>query len=475
MESNSALTLASFAAETTYADLPAEVVHEVKRMLLDVIGCALGAVSVAKGRLAIRFARETGGRAEASIIGTADRVGMGAATFANAELMHALDYCPLLPPGHITPFVTAAPLAAAEAQEASGRTLILAVAMAHEVASRIGLSLDAMRAQAGGKLGQTWGLGFNTFGAAAGVGKVIGLDAAAMNDAFGLAGYYSPVPSHNKSLNTTAGGGLSKYGPAGWIAQGGLTAARLASLGYEADRSVLDGAYGYWAMAGSKDCQFERITAGLGEDWNVLRVLYKAWPSCGLFQSPLGAFTELIEAHGLKPEEIDRVSILNEAQGQLPRFQTEVNNHVDSQNNLAFNIAVVAHRIRPGARWQSDEVLGHPGIRALASKVSVEAYARAEETRKLELEVERLPYIDRRPCVVEVAARGKVLRQEAEHARWLSRRHTQFCASDADLADKFRSNVAEVLSPQQAERAIDKIMSLDRLASVSLPMADLVL
>ena len=47
---------------------------------------------------------------------------------------------------------------------------------------------------------------------------------------FGLAGYCSPVPSHNKSLNTTAGGGLSKYGPAGWTAQGGVTAAMLASI-----------------------------------------------------------------------------------------------------------------------------------------------------------------------------------------------------------------------------------------------------
>jgi 2-methylcitrate dehydratase PrpD len=152
-----------------------------------------------------------------------------------------------------------------------------------------------------------------------------------------------------------------------------------------------------------------------------------------------------------------------------------VNNHVDSQNSLAFNIAVVAHRIRPGARWQSDEVLNHPGIRALAAKVSVKAYAKAEETRKQELEVERLPYIDRRPCVVEVVARGKVLRKEADHARWLSHRNEKFRANDADLVDKFRSNVAETLSPQKTERAIDKIMNLDKIASVSLSMADLVL
>ena len=474
MEANTASTLASYASNARFDDLPPAVVHETKRILLDVTGCALGALDVAKGKLAVRFARDTGGRPEASILGTSDKVGIGVAAFANAELMHGLDFCPLLPPGHISPFVTAAPLAAAEARQASGKSLILAVAMAHEVASRIGVSLDAMRAKAGGTLSRTWGLGFNTFGAAAGVGKVLGLNAAAMNDAFGLAGYCSPVPSHNKSLNTTAGGGLSKYGPAGWTAQGGVTAAMLASIGYEADRSVLDGEYGYWAMAGSKDCKFEKITAGLGSEWNLLRVMYKAWPCCGLFQSPLGAFTDLVTEHGLRPEEIKRVSILNEAQGQLPRFRTTIGNHVDAQNNLAYSIAVVAHRIPPGPRWQSDDVMSLPGVRDLMGKVSVESYAKAEETRLQELNVEGRPYIDKRPCLVEVEARGRTFTKEADYAKWLSQSNPAYRATDADLVDKFRANATDALGAQKTDRAIDKIMNLDKLGSASLLMAELV-
>jgi 2-methylcitrate dehydratase PrpD len=474
LEANTALTLASFASKAEYDHLPSEVVHETKRILLDVIGCALGAHGVAKGKLAVRFARETGGQPEASILGTSDKVGMGAAAFANAELMHGLDYCPLLPPGHISPFITAAPLAAAQARQASGKSLLLAVAMAHEVASRIGVSLDAMRAKEGGMLSQTWGLGFNTFGAAAGVGVVLGLGATAMNDAFGLAGYLSPVPSHNKSLNTTAGGGLSKYGPAGWTAQGGVTSAMLASIGYEGDRSVLDGEYGYWAMAGSKDCRVKSITAGLGSDWNLLRVMYKRWPCCGLFQSPLGAFADLVEEHGLRPDEIEHVSILNEGQGQLPRFRTMIGNHVDAQNSLAYGIAVVAHGIPSGPRWQSDEVMNLPGVRALMGKVSVESYAKAERTRHQELTVEGRPYIDKRPCLIDVAARGTTFKKEADYAKWLSQSNPAYRATDADLVDKFRANATDALGAQKADRAIDKIMTLDQLGSASVLLAELV-
>jgi len=38
-------TLAKFIAKTTFEDLPNKVIHEVKRNLLDTIGCALGGLA----------------------------------------------------------------------------------------------------------------------------------------------------------------------------------------------------------------------------------------------------------------------------------------------------------------------------------------------------------------------------------------------------------------------------------------------
>ena len=474
MNTNYSITLAGFAAQTGYDDLPAAVVNETKRILLDIVGCAIGSTALAKGRLSIQFARATGGPPEASILGASGKVGIGAAAFANGELMHSMDFCALLPPGHVSPFVTAAPLAVAEAKHASGQTLILAVALAHEIASRVGVSLDAMRAH-GATMAKVWGLGFNAFGAAAGVAKILGLDSVAMNDAFGLAGYYAPVPSHNKSLYTTAGGGLAKYGPAGWTAQAGVTTAVLASMGYEGDRSVLDGDSGFWAMTASKGCNFEKMVAGLGSDWYLMRTLYKRYPTCGIFHSPLGAFSALIDEHALNPEEIESIVILNEGQGRMPRFHTGIANHVDTQNSLEFNIAVAAHRIPPGPRWQCDEVMGHPGVRALMRKVTVEPYTRAEEARQHELNVEGRPYIDKRPCLVRVRSRGRDFVKEADYAYWLSHGNPAYRATDENLAAKFRANASETLGAQKTERAIDTIMNLDKLASVADLTADLVL
>lgn len=459
--------LANFVAKTNFEDLPHEVVHETKRLLLDILGCAVGSPGLDKGRIAVDFATGAGGPSEATILGTRRKVAAGNAAFANGELMHALDYCPLMPPNHITAFVTPAPLAVAEARGASGRALILAVALAHEVASRVGLSLDSMRAKQGGHVAPTWGLGFDQFGAAAGAAKILDLDASAMTDALGLAGYFAPVPSHNKYLLTPEGGGLAKYGPAGWVAQGGVTTAVLASMGYQGDRSILDGEFGFWAMAGSDTRDLEKITAGLGERWNLLRVTYKRWPCCGVFQSPLGAFTRLVAENDLKADEIEHVLAKNEPHGGLPRFAyPEIRHHVDAQSNLPYNLALVAHRVPVSADWQSAKHIDNPRIRVFMNKVSVEPYARAEETRQQELDIEKRSYIERRPSSVKVRARRQDFIETVEYASWLSLENPDYRATDQDLMEKFRANVSETLDPRSTDLALQKILTLDDLENV---------
>jgi 2-methylcitrate dehydratase PrpD len=415
------------------------------------------------------MARQIGGRPEATILGTGDRVAAPIAAFANAETMHALDYCPLLPPNHITALVTPAPLALAEARAASGKDLILAIALAHEIASRVGQSLEGLRARKDGHVAPTWGLGFDAFGATAGAAKIMQLDDAAMADALGLAGYFAPVPSHNRFLLTPHGGGLAKYGPAGWTAQGGVTTAALASMGYQGDRTVLEGESGFWTMTGSATCDLEKVTAKLGDAWNILRVTYKAWPCCGIFQSPLGAFTRLIAEHDIAPEAIERIVIRNEGHGGLPRmFYPEIEHHVDAQSSLPYNIALAAYRVDVSAAWQKDRYLRDPAIRALMKRITVEPYPLADEMRHQELVVERRPYIERRPCSVQVFARGQSFTQTAEYAKWLAVDNAEFRATDEDLADKFRANAADALAPPQVEKAIDRIMNLERLDTAQL-------
>jgi len=62
--------LARFAAEMSYDELPASVVRQTKRLILDSVGCALGGLATKKGEYALALARGLGGPPEASLIGT---------------------------------------------------------------------------------------------------------------------------------------------------------------------------------------------------------------------------------------------------------------------------------------------------------------------------------------------------------------------------------------------------------------------
>jgi 2-methylcitrate dehydratase PrpD len=362
----------------------------------------------------------------------------------------------------------------AESRKASGKALIVAVALAHEVASRVGLSLAAMRVAAGG-IAPSWGLSFDEFGAAVGAAKILNLSEEAISDALGLAGYFAPVPSHNKFLATPEGGGMAKYGPAGWTAQGGVTAAVLASMGYQGDRTVLDGPSGFSAMVGSEQFDADRVTEGLGSQWNILRVMYKRWPCAGNFQAPLGAFTKLVEEHDLKPEEIEGIHVENEAFAMLPRFQfDQLRHNVDTQTNLAYLLSVAAHRVKISSAWQSKEVRETPSVRELMLKVAIEAYPRADETRHQELVVEGREYIERRPCLIRVRARGTEFTQGAEYAYWLAAENEDYRASDEDLAEKFAANAGASLPPARLGSAMHKIMHLEELDCVSTLFHELV-
>ena len=146
-------SLAGFVAATRFDDLPADVVHESKRILVDSLGCAVAGIDDKKGRIAVEFAGMLGGVDEtATIFGSARRSSVFGAAFANGELINALDFDAVLPPGHVSPYVLPGALAVAEAGGVAGAQLLLAVALSHELSNRVGKGMDYIRDTIDGRI-----------------------------------------------------------------------------------------------------------------------------------------------------------------------------------------------------------------------------------------------------------------------------------------------------------------------------------
>lgn len=463
--------LAEFAAGLRIEDLPEEVVREAKRLILDTVGCGLGGHFVEKGQIAVKFAQLSGGVEQASILGRPGKVPVALAAFANGDLMNALDWNALLPPSHVPPYVIAPALAMAEASGSSGREMIAAVVAGLEVAGRVGTSLGGLRATPGGFPRRVWGISSNQIGATAAAGNVIGLDADRMQHALGLSAYHAPLPTHAK-YNYTKAAGYAKFGPSGWMAQGGIVTAQLAQMGYRGDTSFLEGENGFWAMNGAPSWDGNDMLHQIGCNWVFLNSAYKYWPTCGFYQTPLDLFTTLIEEHQFQPEEIDHVIYQIERFASITKYITsEPKDHVEAAASGPYVIAVAAHRIPRGPRWQAQAIIEDPRICAFMKRVRHEVYPRSEDLRKQDLEVEGRPYLSHRPARVVITARGRSFEASADYANWLSIGVEAYRPTDDGLAQKFRLNADGILSEAQVDDAIDAIMQLEKLNELSGLMA----
>ncbi len=232
--------LATF-TQTRYEDLPPAVIEESRRLLLDSIGAALAAVDSPKGRIGIDYGCLTGATGKATVIGTPHKLNIFGAAFANAELINALDMDAILPPGHVTPYVLPGALAVAEERGMSGKDLIRAIAVSHEMSWRLGKAMDYLRDTKDGKVAtpHVYGYSSTVFGATAAIAMLQGQSEERMAHALGIAGCISPVNAQMAWFDHAPSSTI-KYLLGGTLTQAAMTAAHMAALGHRGDVMVLD-------------------------------------------------------------------------------------------------------------------------------------------------------------------------------------------------------------------------------------------
>ncbi|UCG66603.1 MAG: MmgE/PrpD family protein [Deltaproteobacteria bacterium] len=443
--------IADFAVKTNYEDLPPYAVRETKRLLLDTMGCAIGGLSTQKGKIAIDLARLLKGPAEATILGTGDKVSGASSAFAAGELINALDYEALLsPPDHATPYVLPAPLAIGEMKRVSGKELIIATAVAHELATRIGSSLIFGRRFAvelperGAVMSlPTPGYGLCSFAGAAAGGRLLGLSADQIAHAMGIAGYVAPVPMLTK-FATTVPVSLGKYLSAGFLSQAQVLAILSAHMGYTGDTQVLDSDYGFWRAFGCDGWKPEYITQGLGQVWHFPeRIFYKTFPCCGAMQNTLAHFHSIITQNDLDHQDITEVIVKLNLLAELPVWRTtQIETHVGLQFSVSYIFSIAAHRIEIGPSWQMPEIFTHQGIAEFTSKVKV--------ITDLDDEAHQ------RPDVEVVTGTGPARKTYSKKGIALGHQMT-----DTELVDKFKRNTHSILNQDQIQEAITLIQTLE--------------
>jgi 2-methylcitrate dehydratase PrpD len=353
-------------------DLPQEALDRARYFLLDYLAVTIRGSREESARRVRRMVQRAAPTApasnSASIIGTPIRTLPVYAAFANGTAAHGIEYDDTHSGGsiHLGATMYSAALALAETMpDKAQATFLAAVVAGYEAAARLAMALQPK---------EHYALGFHptptcgVFGAAITSSKLLRLSAEQTVAAVGIAGSMAAG-----SMEFLAEGAWTKRMHPGLAARNGIEAALLASEGFTGPRRIFEGRDGF-LHAYSRNPAPERLTAGLGDSYEILHTAVKPHACCRYMQGPIDAILDLVREQAMQPEQMCeiRIAVLEAGWGIVaePREQKyNPQSVVDAQFSMPFGAAVAAIHGAAGLDQFTLEQVRLPRVRELMRKV----------------------------------------------------------------------------------------------------------
>ena len=429
--------LAHFVVRSRPEDIPAPAGREAVRSLVNWMGCALGGSHHEAIGIALEALVPFAGAPQASVLGRRERLDCLNAALVNGMSAHVLDFDDthlrtLLHPG--VP-VASSLLALAERAPLSGRDFLHAFVLGVDVASRIANAIYTAH-NVNWYITGTAGV----FGAAAAVGKVLGLDEQRMARAFGIAA------TQASGLREMAGT-MCKSFVHGRAAQNGMSAAFLANHGFTSSERAIEAPRGFAGVL-APEHRLEEITDGLGERYEILLNTYKPH-ACGVVVHPaIDGCIQLREANSLAPGQIASVALQVHPLALKLAGIREPRGGLESKWSIYHSAAVVLCDGAAGERQYTDERVRDPAVMGLRDKVDAQADSslREDEAR-----------------VNIVLVDGRAFERHIEHAAGSAENPM----SDRALDAKFRALAEGVLPGERIDMLLEKCRDVAALENVA--------
>jgi len=447
MESIS-LTMAEFALNLQYADIPAEAVKEAKRFLLDSIGCGLAAVENEDMKQAFEYIEKLGGKKQARTMGHGHLTNMPNATLMNSLLVRGMDYNDIYweqDPSHPSDIIPAA-LSVGEFKNCSGKELIEGILIAYELEMRMCLAAYPGVREVG------WHHATLTqFVSPVVAGKMLGLDKNKIVAAVGISG-----SAHSTFGGVVAGDLTNMKNTADPMAvEAGVRAAMLAETGFSGPVKVFEGKEGLFEVISNVEWKSDILTNGLGTKFLITDCEYKAFPTEALTHQPITATLELMKNHNLKPKNIKEILIETTARGadilsDPSKYTPKTKETADHSLPYCIAVAVAKGNVLP-----SDfeiEALKDPLVLETINKVKVIANGEIDSL---------FPRVKRAICTITTSD-GEKYNKQVDHAKGSK----QNPLSDEEVISKFRANASSVLSEKRMDELIKATFDIENFSDI---------
>ena len=446
--------LAEYACSLEFKDLSKEVVHEVKRRVIDSIGCALGAWREEPCAIARKVASGFSAKNGATIIGTAHQAPPDWAAFATGCCIRYFDYNDTYlskEPAHPSDNISAA-LAVAESVGANGQDLIVAIALAYEVQCRL---CDAASIRARGWDHVTYG----AFSTALAGARLMKLDSEKTRQAVNIAGVACAA------MRQARVGELSHWKGVAFAnaARHGVYSALLAQAGMTGPAPIFEGQMGFEKELGVSlgnvgEKFIKRPNPKSPDDGTaamILRTSIKYWPAEYHSQSAIEAALDLRKQEGagveVKSMTIESHDASVDIIGSEPeKWKPETRETADHSLPYITAIAFIDGEVTN--KQFEPERFADPKIWKFLEKVKV--------ARNAEL------------SALYPGAVANIVHVELADGRKLTKRvdyplgHAKNPLKDSEVEAKFDSLVRPELGEERAKKIVDLVWNLDRAKNV---------
>src|SRR5918992_5761345 len=439
--------LARFALELRPGQIPSEAIDRAKDCILDTIAVSLYGSTKPWSRSVIELVQDTGMSGHSTVLGEGWKAHPGQATLANGVMAHAFELDNVRQPGAgVHPGATALlpALAMAEQLKSDGKSLLTAFVAACEVMSRIGVAAGNSLEKRGFHAPALTG----TFGAAVAASKLLRLNERQMVNSLGIAGSYS---GGLIEFSRCREGAMIKRLHLGKAAEGGVTAALLASRGFAGPESILEGKFGFCqTFSDSPDLPY--LTHRLGTKFESLNICIKRCACHINAHAPIEALQKLRGKIGFAPGDIQEIVV-----GGIEKLVThhaiyQPKDLMMAQYSIPFCVALSLYFDPTDPESFDENKLTDKKILAMMRKVRLEA----------DSEIEQKGW-DRAARVTVGLANKQRHSTLVIHFKGTPRNPL----SHSEVEDKARKLTHRLLSERQLDGLVDAVHHLEKIDDVS--------
>ncbi len=439
--------IAKLVRATGYEDIPSEAIEFAKLTSLAVTGATLAGSTEPAGRIIAEYVRAQGAAPEVGVLGCGFRTTLDNAALANNTMWHSTEYEGNCYPECVSLFMLFPPLlSVAEKFHLSGRKLMEACIIGHEVQGRLGQAAnpdpDAPDNVAYMNL-DTMGI----LGIAAGVAKLLDFDDHTTSMALSLG-------ASQASGIVKQTGSMAHYLESGFAGRVGVAAAFLARAGMTGRPEIVEVQGGLLDImtGGGEEYDIQAILGGWGNPFRIAEHESKLFPCCSLMQHLMEMARGLARDNAIDAADIAGIHVeTNLLHGGLCRFDNPANAD-EAKFSIPHGVAVAVLDDRVGLGSFRESRLGDADVRALRRKVEVTLHPEWHAGNLAQ------PH----PVTIKLH-NGEQVRGEATGFRG----HPPNLRERDEFVEKFRYTGNLVLSEAQTARCEDMVLDLDGLNDAS--------